>query len=124
MEARHRPVEEEGVRTLCRLEDIPDGASRGFAPAPGGFTGLFAVRRGDRAYVFVNACPHVGVALDWAPGDFLTRDGARIVCATHGAEFAVETGLCLVGPCRGDSLERVPVTIQEGRLLVPEGAGL
>lgn len=112
------------MRTLCRLEDIPDGASRGFSPTPGGFTGLFAVRRGERAYVFVNSCPHVGVALDWAPDNFLTRDGSRIVCATHGAEFAVETGLCLEGPCRGESLEPVPVSIEEGALLVSEAAGL
>jgi nitrite reductase/ring-hydroxylating ferredoxin subunit len=112
------------TRPLCRLTDIPDGASRGFPPPPGGFIGLFAVRRGDQAHVYVNSCPHIGVALDWAPDDFLTRDRANIVCATHGALFAIETGLCIQGPCIGDHLERVPVTIEDGWILVPNDAGL
>ncbi len=111
-------------RTLCRLEDIPDGASRGFGPARGGFTGLFAVRRGDAVFVYVNACPHVGTALDWAPDRFLTADGARIVCAAHGALFDIEGGVCVQGPCVGDRLEAVPARIVNGAILVPEDAGL
>ena len=35
-------------RALCRLDEIPDGGCKGFGPAPGGFTGLFAVRQGDQ----------------------------------------------------------------------------
>ena len=89
------------MRVLCRAEDLPDGATRGFSPAPGGFTGLFALRRGARVQVWVNACPHLGVALDWTPDQFLSADGTRIVSSTHGAEFAIEDGLCLRGPCSG-----------------------
>ena len=55
------------LRLLCRLEDIPDGGARGFPPAPGGFTGLFAIRRGARVVIYVNSCPHLGVPLDWMP---------------------------------------------------------
>lgn len=112
------------MRTLCRLDDMQDGTSRGFGPAPGGFTGLFAIRRGDHVFAYVNTCPHVGVSLDWAPDQFLTRDGAQIVCSTHGALFDIETGRCTDGPCRGDRLESVPVTLQDGLILVPEDAGL
>jgi nitrite reductase/ring-hydroxylating ferredoxin subunit len=112
------------MRALCRLDDIPDGASRGFGPAPGGFTGLFAIRRGADAYVYVNACPHVGVALDWTPDDFLTADRKLIVCSTHGALFAIETGQCVQGPCKGDKLESVAATVEGGWILVPDDAGL
>ena len=112
------------MRRLCRLDDIQDGTSRGFGPAPGGFIGLFAIRRGAAAHAYVNSCPHIGVALDWAPNDFLTRDGAHIVCATHGALFAIDTGLCVQGPCKGDRLEAVPVTLEDGWILVPQDAGL
>lgn len=111
-------------RALCRLDDIPDGAARGFEPAPGGFTGLFAVRRGEVVFVYVNSCPHIGVPLDWAPHRFLTRDGRRIICATHGAEFRIEDGVCTHGPCLGDRLEAVMITIKDGTVLVPEDAGL
>ena len=72
----------------------------------------------------MNACPHLGVALDGSPGRFLTGDGERIACSTHGALFRVEDGRCLSGPCAGDRLEQVPATIQGGVLLVPDDAGL
>ena len=111
-------------RTLCNLADIPDGASRGFGPAMGGFTGLFAVRRGGQVFVYVNACPHVGAALDRAPDRFLTADGARIACGAHGAQFGVEDGVCVHGPCVGARLEAVPARIVGGAVLVPDDAGL
>lgn len=112
------------MRTLCRVEDVPDGAARGFGPAPGGFTGLFAVRQGTAVFVFVNTCPHLGVPLDWAPGHFLTADGARIICGTHGALFRIGDGVCTSGPCIGDRLEAVTAQIVDGQVLVPETAGL
>lgn len=111
------------MRTLCRLEDIPDGGSRGFGPATGGFTGLFVVRRAERVFVYVNSCPHIGLPLNWNPDQFMSEDGSRIICANHGAEFAIEDGYCLTGPCRGAWLERVPVTIENGLIQVPEDAG-
>lgn len=111
-------------RLLCRLEDIPDGASKAFDPPPGGFTGLFAVRRGERVFVYVNSCPHIGVPLNWRGDDFLTRDKANIICASHGAEFHIESGICFQGPCSGDSLEQVEATVTNGELLVPYDAGL
>jgi len=111
-------------RTLCRVADIPDGGSLGFGPAPGSFTGLFAVRRDDQVVVYVNSCPHLGVALDWAPDRFLTADGARIICSTHGAEFRIEDGFCLRGPCQGASLRAVPYVIEGGMLTVDADAGI
>lgn len=112
------------MRALCRLDEVPDGGTRGFPPAPGGFTGLFALRRGERVQVWVNSCPHLGVPLDWAPDQFLGYGGTRIVCSTHGAEFRLDDGLCLRGPCKGDRLEAVPVTVEDGVVRVPEAAGL
>lgn len=112
------------TRALCRLSEIAPGTSRGFPPAPGGFTGLFALRRGETALVYVNSCPHLGAPLNWQPDDFLSPDGSVIVCATHGATFDPASGLCLSGPCRGASLEAVPVRLEEGVIFVPEDAGL
>ena len=112
------------MRPLCRLEDIPDGESRGFDPANGSFTGLFAIRRGNTVYAYVNSCPHIGVPLDWTPHRFLTRDRTKIICATHGAEFRIETGECTTGPCLGDHLEAVMIEIKDGVVLVPADAGL
>ena len=110
-------------RVLCRLDDIPDGGAKGFPPAPACFTGLFAIRRGDRANVYVNSCPHIGAPLDWAPDRFLSHDGTRIICAMHGAEFTIAEGLCIAGPCLGDRLEAVMIELRDGEILVPGDAG-
>jgi nitrite reductase/ring-hydroxylating ferredoxin subunit len=112
------------LRILCRLEELPEGTSRGFGPAPGGFTGLFAVRHGGKVFVYVNSCPHIGLPLNWNPDQFLSEDGTHIVCANHGAEFAIADGYCLRGPCRGAWLEQVPVTVENGLVQVPDDAGL
>lgn len=111
-------------RLLCRVQDIPDGGARGFPPAPGGFTGLMAVRNGPAVYVYVNSCPHIGTPLDWIPDRFLSLDGSAIICATHGAEFRIATGECTKGPCQGDYLEAVVTQIKDGTVYVPINAGL
>jgi len=111
------------ARPLCRVEDIPDGGARGFPGPPGSFTGLFAVRRGERVLVYVNVCPHIGTSLNLLPDRFLSADGTRIVCSTHGATFRIEDGHCTAGPCVGDRLEPVPCEIRDGAVLVAADAG-
>jgi nitrite reductase/ring-hydroxylating ferredoxin subunit len=111
-------------RVLCRVEEIPDGESRGFPPAPGGFTGLFAIRRGERVFVYVNSCPHIGLPLDPAPHRFLDAKRTAIVCSAHGARFRIEDGQCTSGPCYGESLEAVAARVDgEGWVIVPADAG-
>ena len=110
-------------RALCRLDDIADGAAKGFPGPPGSFTGLFAVRRGARVFVYVNVCPHLGTSLNLLPDRFLSADGSRIVCVTHGAEFRIEDGRCLAGPCLGQALRSVPAWLADGVVLVAADAG-
>jgi nitrite reductase/ring-hydroxylating ferredoxin subunit len=107
------------LRTLCRLADLADGEAKGFEGAEGSFIGLLAVRQGDRVFVYQNACPHIGTPLDWVPDRFLSVDGRHLICATHGAEFTINTGECVSGPCRGDYLPAVETTIRDGVVLVP-----
>jgi nitrite reductase/ring-hydroxylating ferredoxin subunit len=111
-------------RLLCHIDEIEDRGSRGFDPPPGGLTGLLAVRHGDLVRVYVNSCPHLGLPLDWAPHRFLSADGRRIVCATHGAEFRPDDGVCVAGPCLGERLQQVMIQTKDGQLLVAEDAGL
>jgi nitrite reductase/ring-hydroxylating ferredoxin subunit len=106
------------MRTLCRVTDIPDNGAKGFPGLEGTFTGFVAVRQGERVYVYENACPHIGTPLDWTPDRFLSADGRHLICATHGAEFTLDTGLCVSGPCRGDSLTAVEAVVQDGVVVV------
>jgi nitrite reductase/ring-hydroxylating ferredoxin subunit len=106
------------MRPLCRLTDIPENGAMGFPGANGAFTGLVAVRQGGDVYVFENACPHIGTPLDWTPDRFLSADGRYLICATHGAEFTIATGVCISGPCRGDRLTPVNVVVRDGTIHV------
>ena len=102
-----------GQHALCRLDDIPDGGAIAVQvdSATGGF-GVILLREGARVFGYHNECPHAGRPLDFVPGRFLVKD-RRIVCAAHGATFAVDSGDCLGGPCR-NGLVRVPVAVEDG----------
>jgi len=78
----------------------------------------FAVNHNGRVHAYVNRCPHVGTPLDLWPNEFLTEDGRTIVCATHGALFAPDTGRCTAGPCVGDRLASLPVRVDGGTIVV------
>ncbi|MGD1880674.1 MAG: Rieske (2Fe-2S) protein [Kiloniellaceae bacterium] len=100
---------------LCRLDEIADGEARGFVLGSGDDALLiFVVRQGDSAYAYRNACPHQNTPLDWGgfrdDGHFISFDSGNILCATHGAEFRVEDGFCLWGPCAGYSLQAVEIS--------------
>lgn len=98
---------------LCRLDEIPDEGAIGVhvPSATGGFD-LIVLRRGEQAWAYHNECPHAGRPLDYAPGRFLVSKG-RLICAVHGATFAVESGSCLGGPARG-GLVGLPVEVVDG----------
>lgn len=70
---------------------------------------LFLHAGAVRAYV--NACPHQGRSLNFAPDHFLLTPEHQLVCAQHGACFDLESGLCLEGPCRGAHLQAVPIRV-------------
>ena len=104
---------------LCRLEDLDDPGSRGFAFGSGrDFFSLFLVRRAQTVYGYVNECPHAYTTLDYPDDRFLTREGTEIICGTHGARFTIDTGRCIRGPCLGRSLTRFPVRIDDGQIMV------
>lgn len=112
------------LRPLCAEAALKRGESAAFPAPDPARPGLFAVHGPGGIAVFENACPHLGVKLDWVPGRFLSADATRIICAMHGAEFSLETGRCLRGPCKGDTLTRVPCTIAAGMIMVPAECGI
>lgn len=108
------------VIRLCALEEIPDGQARGFQPWGSTEPGVIVWRRGAEIRVYENSCPHVGAPLDWLPDRFMTKDGERLMCATHGATFDPRDGACLSGPCRGDRLRAVKAELRDGAVFAPD----
>lgn len=109
---------------LCRVEEIEDPGSRGFAAGIAGrLVDLLVVRRGNNVYAYANHCPHTGSPLDWMPDEFLSIDKKHIQCATHDALFRIDDGRCVSGPCHGDSLEAILVEIRFGRIYLHTNSG-
>ncbi|MEF9673116.1 Rieske (2Fe-2S) protein [Pseudomonas sp. MWU13-2100] len=95
------------MKFLCDSNNLADNSSRGFEVDG---RPLLAVRRDGRVYVYLNRCPHRGIALEWQPDQFLDPSASLIQCATHGALFLIESGECVAGPCAGQSLAAIPCT--------------
>jgi len=106
---------------LAHIAALPDGATQEFALDDGEWpvTG-FLVRTGNAVHAYLNRCPHALRQLNFQPNRFLNQDGSLIQCSSHGALFERDTGLCVAGPCVGESLRRLPVAIVDGELLLTE----
>ncbi len=97
---------------LCRLDAIPDGgttAVEDVAALDG--ESVIVQREGGTVRAWLNVCPHAGRRLDYAPGQFL-RKNELIICAVHGASFDCASGVCVAGPCRGESLRALAVELR------------
>jgi nitrite reductase/ring-hydroxylating ferredoxin subunit len=108
----------EAVR-VCASDELVDGGAgvRQAAKLGGGDVLVFFVRYDGRAYGYLNRCAHVPMELDWAEGQFFESSGLYLMCATHGAIYAPDTGKCVGGPCRGGRLRPVHVDERD----TPEG---
>lgn len=104
--------------TLGPLDLIADGAARSFVlqMKAGRFHG-FVVRRGETVRGYVDRCPHAGLPLAQTLDDYLTPDGGLIACSWHSALFTVEAGVCVGGPCMGQSLSPWPVVVVQRQIL-------
>ena len=69
-------------------------------------------------FAYLNRCGHIAVQLDYMPGEFFADDGQTLICATHGAEYAPDTGACLGGPCYGVGLSALDVNELDGQLFL------
>ena len=73
------------------------------------------MRYDGQIYAYLNRCAHMPMELDWKPGRFFDGEGLLLVCSTHGAIYAPDTGVCLGGPCAG-ALARLEVEERNGRV--------
>ncbi|MDD2610229.1 MAG: Rieske 2Fe-2S domain-containing protein [Giesbergeria sp.] len=107
---------------LCHLHDIPDGSARGFDPGGVGRDTVFVVRRGDCVHGWYDQCPHEGLTpLPYRRHHYLNKAGNRIVCFAHGALFEIDSGQCVRGPCLGQALRSLPLTLlKDGRIMAVE----
>jgi nitrite reductase/ring-hydroxylating ferredoxin subunit len=96
------------------IDSIDNNGSRGITLKNGDTDiKLIAVRKDKQVFCYHNICPHMGVNLDWVADQFLDTSAEFIQCATHGALFQIEDGLCIAGPCQGQKLSTIKVTTDD-----------
>ncbi len=102
---------------ICPLQQLDDPGSYGFTVEQDGEqVEGFVVRRDNEFFAYRNSCPHTGSPLDWVEHQFLDVEGALIQCAVHDARFMIESGECVMGPCPGESLEALPLQVEDGNI--------
>jgi nitrite reductase/ring-hydroxylating ferredoxin subunit len=114
----------QGGRVIARVEELSPGSVKKFWLICQKYR-LDAFLINDRGsfHAYINRCRHMPTPLDFVRDEFLSDDGRFLRCYTHGALYEFATGLCIDGPCKGESLYRLPLRIDRGEVLVgcPEG---
>lgn len=114
----------EGGRVVAKVADLEPGKVKKFWLICQKYrVDGFLVNHQGSFHAYVNRCRHMPTPLDFLRDEFLSDDGRFLRCYTHGALYEFATGTCIDGPCKGDSLYRLPVRIDRGEVLVgcPEG---
>lgn len=108
---------------ICAADSIERGEARAFSlsriaddgeerPFP-----IFVVRTAnDQYFGYVNSCPHQGTWLNIGDGTFFCDDRKHLRCGRHKAEFEIETGLCVRGPCKDQAIEPIAIVVVDGEL--------
>ena len=107
-------------RVICSSADLTDSGDgvRFELEVDGKAEPAFAVRYGGRVYAYLNRCAHIPMELDWQLGKFFDVWGLHLICSTHGATYAPDTGRCLYGPCIEEGLVPIPVEERDGSVIV------
>ena len=102
---------------ICHSEVLSDPGSYGFEIEQGaGVVEGFVVKRDGQYFAYRNSCPHTGAPLDWVEHQFLDMEGSMIQCAVHDARFLIETGECVMGPCPGESLQKIEIVVSDDQI--------
>lgn len=112
----------ENACLICDSSQLPEaGKGQRFAVAhEGEETAAFVVRFHGQVHAYLNRCAHIPVELDWMEGEFYDDSGVYLICSTHGAIYSPENGVCLGGPCSGQSLTKLPVEERDGKIYFVE----
>ena len=109
------PVAEGSALPVCQSADLVNGGRAvSFDVRYGGQTcRAFAIRFEGVPHAYLNRCTHVAMELDYQPNRVFDDTGQWLLCATHGAAYAPDTGDCAGGPCRG-GLVKVAMSERDG----------
>lgn len=77
------------------------------------------LKHDEEVAVYLDLCPHNKIVLSQT-GNYLSEDGARLMCEAHGATFKLQDGSCDRGPCEGDTLAKIPFELVNDMVRIPK----
>ncbi|MDB6111090.1 MAG: ferredoxin subunit of nitrite reductase or ring-hydroxylating dioxygenase [Pedosphaera sp.] len=100
---------------IGRAADLEEGGTLTFQFTRNGKpTDGFLARFHGELVAYENRCRHLPLKLDYDDGRFFSRDGNHFLCQTHNAIYEPLTGLCVQGPCEGESLKSLKIEVIKG----------
>ncbi|MBX0322696.1 Rieske 2Fe-2S domain-containing protein [Halomicroarcula sp. F13] len=107
-------ADDDEPRRIVDLDAVPRDSTLRFRAVDGRRSvDCILHRSGDAVVAWRNSCPHrPEVPLDTGTGAIVSGD--QLVCHKHGARFERDEGICTAGPCAGDALDSVSVTVRDG----------
>jgi nitrite reductase/ring-hydroxylating ferredoxin subunit len=115
------PVVRRPLIRLCAVTDV--SAGRATLTRLSQTLSVILLRLQDGTLTaYRNACPHMGIELDWDPARLLTKDARHLKCTGHHALFDVQTGTCVKGPCQGEILTRLKIQESNGEVFLDPAA--
>ena len=106
------------ARLICESGRLADSgkAVRFEVEYFGGRAPAFVLRYAGQVYGYLNRCGHMPMELDWREGEVFDSSGHDLICSTHGAVYAPQSGQCLGGPCSGTPLVALQVEERDGKV--------
>lgn len=81
---------------------------------------IILVLHQNRVRAYNNQCPHAWVPLDAAGQDILSSCKHYLQCSSHFAQFRLQDGYCVYGPCQGRSLQTLNVVQQADKIYLQQ----
>jgi len=97
------------LRKLCAVADVDP--RKGRIISLDDHDDILLVRQNDNVYAYSNRCPHANAHLNMNGERIIALDEYHILCTVHGAQFNPVNGKCVLGPCKGQHLSALDITI-------------
>lgn len=103
---------------IARESDVEEGRTLKFSfpHGDGKVAEGFLARFQGKLVAYENRCRHLPLSLDFHDGHFFSPDGQHFICHNHNAIYEPLTGLCVRGPCEGQSLKALKIEVTGGEV--------